>query len=593
LDTKERIIYKRAFHPSMVEIELSEYAQVQFGSGHGEKWLKSGRRRHLIWTLAKLSLNREWVVRPLLAVGGGLLLSVAFPGVGIAGAAWLAPGVLLGAGLGGGGRRAFWMGYLGGVAHFLSTLYWLVSIPYAFHGIPVGPAFGWLALSAYCAVYPAVWVWLCWRIWPASAGEKILPMRAALDRFYASSVLERCRWAFCAALIWVALEMVRGRFLTGFPWNYLGVSQYKMLPVIQIAAFTGVYGVSFLMVWTSVSLVVALVGLTRQPGRGVWSEAGLPLLAAAGVAVFGASKVTSIAPAEEEMKVALVQPNLPPSWTTNAEEAGFEKLMTLSEEALADKASLLIWPEGGMGSLTQEHLEKLARLGARHGVWLVACAEDAEVSPRGQEEYYNSSVLFNPAGGLEGVYHKRRLVIFGEYVPVWLGFLKWVTPINGAFTPGTELVQFELKNPAARVSTLICFEDTFPEEAREHVTADTDFLVNLTDDGWFGDGVEPWQHAANAVFRAVENGVPLVRCTNTGLTCWIDAQGRMRKIFAISGNIHGAGFMTAKIPLRRAGDGSRTYYNRKGDWFGWSCCGLSACLFAGTLRRRSGFRKAE
>jgi len=201
-------------------------------------------------------------------------------------------------------------------------------------------------------------------------------------------------------------------------------------------------------------------------------------------------------------------------------------------------------------------------------------------------------LLFNPGGGMEGVYHKKRLVIFGEYVPSWLGFLRWVTPINGGFTPGKEAVTFNLKHPEAQVSTLICFEDTFPEEGREHVNAGTDFLVNLTDDGWFGNGTELWQHAANAVFRAVENGVPLVRCTNTGLTCWIDAQGRIREVFRTSGQVTGEGFILVDIPLRLPGEEGRTFYNRKGDWFGWSCCAASLALLAGTFRPRGDLRDA-
>ena len=534
------------------------------------------------------SVNRVFSLRLTLAVCGGLLLSAAFPGVGFAGGAWIGPGMILFSAVGEGGWRAFRLGYAAGLAHYLSSLYWLLAMPYTFHGIPLAPAAGWIALSAYCALYPAVWVWLCWRMWPAPPGAGKLPARAALDQFFSAGLSRRVGWAFCGGLIWVALEMARGRLLTGFPWNFLGVSQYKMLPLIQIAAVTGVYGVSFLVVWVSVSLVVALLALTRQPGRGVWGEAGLPLLAAVVVASLGASKVAKIQPAEVELSVALVQPGFPQTliWNTNENNALFENLLALSEKALADKASLLIWPEGVPSVLSPEHQAALAGLVVRHGVWLLVCADDEEVSARGESEDFNSSMLISPQGRIEGVYHKRRLVIFGEYVPAWLGFLKWMTPIDGAFTPGTEPIQFKMKHPDAQISVLICFEDAFPEEAREHVTPDTDFLVNLTNDGWFGDGAAPWQHAANAVFRAVENGVPLVRCTNNGLTCWADAQGRLRRIFEVSGNVYGAGFMTANIPLRLGGDRSRTFYNRHGDWFGWSCCGLSAGLCAGTIRPR-------
>jgi apolipoprotein N-acyltransferase len=134
-----------------------------------------------------------------------------------------------------------------------------------------------------------------------------------------------------------------------------------------------------------------------------------------------------------------------------------------------------------------------------------------------------------------------------------------------------------MTHPDARCSVLICFEDIFPQEAREHAGPDIDFLINLTNDGWFGNGPEQLQQAAGAVFRAVENGMPLLRCTNNGLTCWVDAQGRLRRIQEAGGNIYGPGFITPTIPLPPPGGNRRTFYNRYGDWFGWSCCGLSVC----------------
>jgi apolipoprotein N-acyltransferase len=192
----------------------------------------------------------------------------------------------------------------------------------------------------------------------------------------------------------------------------------------------------------------------------------------------------------------------------------------------------------------------------------------------------------------------------------WLPFIKWFTPITGSFAAGTHAVPFEMdgwgerlagrsqakagpREPSDRTinvigsgstgvaprqkvtaSTLICFEDVFPQLAREYVQDDTDFLVNLTNDGWFGDGAAQWQQAAAAIFRAVENGVPLVRCSNNGLTGWADASGRLRDIFRDSaGSVYGPGATTIEIPLgeRR----NPTFYNRHGDWFGWACVGIT------------------
>jgi len=135
-----------------------------------------------------------------------------------------------------------------------------------------------------------------------------------------------------------------------------------------------------------------------------------------------------------------------------------------------------------------------------------------------------------------------------------------------------------------KTSPLICFEDMFPQLARRAVQGDTDFLVNLTNDGWFGQSAEQWQQMAAAVFRAVENGVPLVRCCNNGITCWIDAHGRVREIFRDkTGSVYGEGALTIDLPLEKH---SPTFYNRHGDWFGWGCLGFAVIALALKKLRR-------
>jgi apolipoprotein N-acyltransferase len=185
-------------------------------------------------------------------------------------------------------------------------------------------------------------------------------------------------------------------------------------------------------------------------------------------------------------------------------------------------------------------------------------------------------------------YRKRSLVIFGEYIPLvrWLPFIRWFTPIQGSFAAGERPEPFRMPDLGAQVSVLICFEDTFPQLGRESAGPDTDFLVNITNDGWFGEGAAQWQHAATAEFRAIENGLPLVRSTNTGLTCWFDSFGRMREAFRdAAGTIYGSGFLLADIPLLNPAQSRRpTFYNEHGDVFGWSCF-VVACLAVTTALR--------
>ncbi len=522
---------------------------------------------------------------------GGLCLTAAFPKIGLAGAAWVGPAVILFSAAGATPGKALKLGFAAGLVHFLTSLYWLLYMPYTFHGVPIAPALGWFSLSAYCSLFPAVWVWLCWRIWPGSIPSS--SAASALRNFFLAPGLQRQLWTFNCAALWVATEMVRGRFLTGFPWNLLGISQYRMLPLVQIVSTTGVYGISFLIVWTSLAIGAACLGLIERPTSryGPWGEAGMPLVVCAVVAAFGATKVSSIPQATRHLKAAMIQPSIPQSFIFDPAESAtrFDAAMKLSEEALASKPDVLIWPESALPPVTEEMQSRLSKLVIDHHVWLIVSADDAKKTAGGANEYYNASFFIRPTGGVEGVYHKRRLVIFGEYIPLvkWLPFLRWLTPVDIGYTPGTDSAQFYTRDPSAKFSVLICFEDMFAQEARDHVEADTDFLVNLTNDGWFGESAEQWQQAASAVLRAVENGVPLLRCTNNGVTCWIDGQGRIRQIFqTASRGVYGEGFLVADIPLREPGAAGRTFYNQHGDWFGWACCGLALALMLRTEAAR-------
>jgi len=155
--------------------------------------------------------------------------------------------------------------------------------------------------------------------------------------------------------------------------------------------------------------------------------------------------------------------------------------------------------------------------------------------------------------------------------------MKYLTPAQGSFTSGLSPVPFKLSDLQVTTSVLICFEDIFPHLAREYVKDDTDFLVNITNNGWFDESAAQWQHATSAIFRTIENGVPLLRCSNNGLTCWVDRFGRIRQILRDNkGSVYGPGFMMAEIPLSQVH--ARTFYNAHGDVFGWICAAWSVLL---------------
>jgi apolipoprotein N-acyltransferase len=539
-----------------------------------------------------------------LAIVAGLMWTAAFPNIGIAGLAWVAPGLIVASALGTTEGDGFRLGYVAGVTHYLTMLYWLLLIPYRWHGLPFGPGLGWLALAAFLALFPAAWVWIVMPRCYAQTGTH--ETQAGLSPEGPGSALSknwllRAGWALTGAAAWIGLEMFLARIFGGFPWDLLGVSQYRMTPLIQISSVTGVYGLSFLAVWVSLSLVSAGVMMIRRPtGRSIWlGEVFLPVLCVAFLFNLGFRQLRNQPPPGRFLKVTLVQPSIPQTliWDASRDSERLAEMLRLSERALTNQTDLLLWPEAAVPKMLRydkETIEGVTSLARRHHVWMIVGSDDAEPrrdgSNRDESDYFNASFLISPDGDLVQRYVKRNLVIFGEYVPLqhWLPFLKYLTPIDGGFTAGTNAVPFDLKTLQVRAQVLICYEDTFPHVAREDLGQDTDLLVNLTNDGWFGEGAAQWQQAATSLFRAVENHLPLVRCSNTGLTCWIDARGVLRDVLRDdNGSVYTKGFLTAEIPLPLQGAArAATFYTRHGDWFGWGCAATGAMLLGTRMAKR-------
>ena len=558
----------------------------------------------------------------LAAVGAGLILSLAFPKIGLAGFAWVGPAVLFAAARGQTGADVFRTGYVGGLAFWLASLYWLLLMPVT--GFPI---LGWIALCAYIAVYQGVWVWL---IAPSARGNGFLDkwingksgakatptiQQSNNPTIHSPAPLPaswsgRLRWSLGGAAAWVALEMIRAWLFSGFPWSFLGGSQYQLTPLIQIASVTGVYGVSFLVVWFSLSLYSASVMIFQQPTRRhIWqAEIVLPMLVVVGCYVGGFFALGNGKAPGNFLRVTTIQPSVPQTliWSSSEDEQRFRNLLDLSQRALAtNETDLLVWPESAVPGIDVPTYQAINQFAQSNHVWLILNGDDVEFHPTATN-YFNAAFLISPDGHwqLPG-YHKRRLVIFGEYVPLvnWLPFLKWLTPITGGWTEGDKPATFELERraPARRdgeieiraepelgapsvvkISPLICFEDTFPDAARESAEDDVDLLVNLTNDGWFQESAEQRQHLANAVFRAVENGLPLLRAANNGVTCLIDRHGRLTKVFRDArGSEYGPGAFTATVPLLSSTEKrGPTFYHRHGDWFGWGCVGLTILLLS-------------
>lgn len=529
-------------------------------------------------------LRLEGRLRWLAAAVSGLVLALCFPNPGWSGLTWFAPGLLWLAVLGAPVRRAFQLGCLSGAVTALIALRWLLNIPF-----PAGAVVGWIALAAYLSLFAGTWAaWISLTL----RGADFASWRDAASEFCGRGWLRRAGWVMSAAAAWVALEMLQARLITGFPWNGLGVAHWRNGPMIQIASVTGVYGVSFLICWCSLALAsAALLVFFRPAMRFAWmAEGRFPLVVLLILVGWGFNRMMSSARSDapgRNFTMALVQPSIPQQliWNDAASPERFQKALRLSAQALATRPDVLVWPEGFLPAFSESQLAEMTRLVGTANAWWIFGADDADNGPDGRQNVYNAAVLASPSARFEAVYRKRHLVLFGEHLPGvrYLPFLKSLIPIGDGFAAGTAAVPFSVPTKDGAtvvVSPVICFEDVFPHLTREQVLPRTDLLLELTNDGWFGESGAQWQHCANAAFRAVENGVPLVRCANNGITCWIDAHGRLRDVAGgEKGDVYGPGFLRIQVALpASATERDQTWYHENGDVFGWSCVALAAWL---------------
>ena len=486
---------------------------------------------------------------------------------------------------------------MSGLYFHLTALYWLLFIP-----VKAGAVIGWLSLSAYCAIFPATWCFFCWRMLSAPATPQLRShdISHLFTRLAKMNWAQRQVWTLVGATSWTALEMLQSHLLTGFPWNLLGISQIDLLPLIQLASVTGVYGVSFLVAWVSLTLLIAIGQIASQPGQPMfWSKELIP----AGsvlvlVTVLGFQHIQSPPSSDQAprpFRLALIQPSVDQTviWEGTKVEERFADLLRLSKNALTHDPDMLVWPESAVPS-TLESLEPISQFIEEQQVPLIF--NEIDVSPPdsdGTREYYNAAFLMDKDGKLIDSAHKHQLVMFGEYTPLAETFpvLSKLSPIGLDFSRGEKPGILQLEAPELKIGTLICFEDAFPSLAREAAKQKPDFIINLTNDAWFGQSQAQWQHARAAAFRAIETGIPLVRCTNNGITCWIDPFGRIQtgKIENPS-DVYKPSYKVVEIPLPPSNSERHpTPYVRDGDLFGWLCVSISfALLFVRELFRIKG-----
>lgn len=446
-------------------------------------------------------------------------------------------------------KKAFFLAYLSGFVFWGCAIYWLINVT----------LFGQIILVFYLALYFGIFGLL-------------------LTSFPGN---RPCAFIFFAPCLWVVLEYLRSHLLTGFPWALLGYSQYTNLPVIQGADIAGVWLVSFLVMMVNAAIYAGI--RYRVPGIRL-RHLLLPILCLAFTLIYGYYKLHHPPSTNHQppFKVSVIQGNIQQGlkWDPGSREFIMERYFKLTSEALGDRPDLIVWPEAALPVVLEEepvYYERLLRYSGSVATPLLFGA----VTLR-DGLYYNSALLLSKEGKLLDMYDKLHLVPFGEYIPLRkvFTFLETIAPI-GDIARGKEYTLFDSKH---RFAVLICFEDVFPELSRRFVRKGADFLINITNDAWFGKTTEASQHLAASVFRAVENRVNVVRAANTGISGFISPQGRITSLITdgMGNNIFVPGYLTGDIYINK----QPAPYSYLGDYFVILCLAGTLCILFFSRRQK-------
>jgi apolipoprotein N-acyltransferase len=478
------------------------------------------------------------------------------------------------------------LGYVAGFIFFAVTFSWL--------GMPLAALFQnrWLIplpelLAGYLALYIAFWTWFIG--WLPHGDTQFLSSGRNL------------LIALLAACAWTGPEWVRGWLLGGFGWNGLGIALHQNLALMQLADIGGVPGLSFLAAFANVIAFITVRRLVAEVGRSRirphW-DFSVTMACVVGAFAYGVHALwhpIDLPPASGgdtvPLRFAAVQPDIRESDKSNPAETQhiYDRYDALTHTALAWNPQLLLWPEAA--TLTDLFDKDTF-------AWLkeIAASTDAAfilgsfLSPPGKGDY-NIAACLTRHGQHVDIFRKMHLVPFGEYVPLRHSFPLFAKIagelVPGDMLPGTAYTTFQIDSPPLRLAPLVCFEDTVGDQTRRMAGKGGQLLVNITNDSWFGRSPGAAQHLANAVFRAVENRRPLVRDANTGVTCVVDAEGRvLQSLRDADGTPFTEGVLFGTIDVPR--NPPITIYMRFGDWV--AVLSL-VCTFAALAVRFIGTRR--
>lgn len=520
----------------------------------------------LIRTIADALPGRPSFAMTLLSA---VLLAAAFPGYEFSILAWIAIVPLLAAlEMETGSRTAsFLLGWIFGTVFFAVTCWWLTFAPITYAGFPVVPTYLLLlTASAAAGIFPAFFA---------------LVYGAARDRLGRIAIL-------LSPFIWAAFEFLR-YWITGNNWNALAYSQAFEPMVIQNASIGGIYLTGFTVFLSNALVFFAIVFLRSRRDAG---EAFRPVEALAAGSFTLASVLFAVTPLlfpgasstkEIAAQVIAVQPNVPMNGLDFDKWRKLRARQTeLAEDGLRRRApdvpALVVLPESPMNyqyGADPEFREFIGDFARRNSAAVLF--NSAEPDPARERGFFNSAVMVNASGEKSAQYDKIYLLPFGEFVPLPEFAQDLIPPMVGRFSRGEEYDLLDVGG--AKAGVMICFESHFPSLSAEYARRGAGFLIEMTNDGYLGDTPVLRQHLANAVFRAVETDLPLMRVTNVGVTAMIDGHGTIydeQKPYTETVRVWGV------LP---SGAGA-TFYSRTGDWFALLCCLVAAGAVVLSLKQK-------
>lgn len=562
--------------------------------------------------------HKPWLIGALAAFATGFMHFAAFPPLDVAEAAYVFALPLLLWMFRQPRRRTLFLCALGG---FWAS--WFALIVWLRHVHPPMGSVGLVMLSFLLALFPAGWTMLAaWLLPPV------------LEKSFARRMLPLLGLAGC----WVILEWVKTWMLSGFPWLPLAASQWLRPAMLQTAEYGGQYAVSFILIFFNLTLAVYVQRLFLGPAQekavgpdapNVASESATeddpaaepppargriqvrwrfcPEFYVALALVFLSVwlYIRTLAGASERepmLNVAAVQPWIPAELKWK-KETSQKTLDTLSRQtdlaaAAAPKPDLILWPEAAppyalINPEGNRGMEQWIMQGVNGtGVPIITGA----LGHFPDDTWANGIFLLTPGNGLyPDHYAKRQLVPFGEYIPLrqFLPFIKTVVPLDIDLKPGehSRPLPVPVGDQTWQAGALVCYEDIFASLGREIAKEGADFIVVLTNDGWYGEEAGAYQHAAHSTLRAVETRRPVVRCGNHGWSGWIDEYGNVRDVLTgPDGSVYARQTKTFSLSYDPAWRGQLTFYARYGNWILWAG---AAFLTAAIWRQRRDAKQAR